>query len=124
MRAVKSQDSKMEVRFRTALWKCGFRYRKNAKNYYGKPDIALRRYKAVIFIDSCFWHGCEEHLRMPNSRQEYWLKKIDRNKKRDSAVNDYYKNMGWTVIRLWEHDMTHGLDNVIEKTINLLRNRS
>ncbi len=123
MRAVKSRDSKIEVEFRLALWGHGYRYRKNAKNYFGKPDIVLKKYRTVIFIDSCFWHGCEEHLRMPSSRQDYWVKKIERNKKRDSEVNDYYRNNGWTVLRLWEHNVTKDLDNSIDKVVNSLRNQ-
>ena len=123
MRAVKSRDSKIELEFRRALWRHGFRYRKNAKNYFGKPDIVLKRYKTVIFIDSCFWHGCAEHLRMPTSRQDYWVKKIERNKKRDSEVNDYYQNSGWTVLRLWEHDVVKDLENAINKTVNSLKSQ-
>ena len=122
MRAVKSHDSKIELEFRRALWSRGFRYRKNAKNYFGKPDIVLRKYKTVIFIDSCFWHGCEEHLRMPSSRQDYWVGKIERNRKRDLEVNRYYHNSGWMVLRLWEHDMTTDLDKAINKTVNSLMN--
>jgi len=120
MRAVKSRDSKIELEFRRVLWRHGFRYRKNAKNYFGKPDIVLKKYKTVIFIDSCFWHGCVEHLRMPSSRQDYWVKKIERNKKRDSEVNDYYQNNGWAVLRLWEHDVNKDLEKTINKTINSL----
>ena len=121
MRAVKNRDSKIEFEFRKALWKLGFRYRKNASNYFGKPDIVLKKYKTVIFIDSCFWHGCEEHLRMPSSRRDYWARKIERNKKRDSEVNNYYRNSDWTVLRLWEHDVVNDLDSAIKKTAYLLK---
>jgi len=123
MRAVKNRDSKIELEFRTALWRSGFRYRKNTQNYFGKPDIVLKKYRTVIFIDSCFWHGCEEHLRMPTSRQDYWLGKIERNRKRDSQVNDHYKCNGWTVLRLWEHDITKNLDKTVNKTVNSIMGR-
>ena len=123
MRAVKNRDSKIELEFRTALWRSGFRYRKNAQNYFGKPDIVLKKYRTVIFIDSCFWHGCEEHLRMPASRQDYWLGKIERNRKRDSQVNDHYKCNGWIVLRLWEHDITKNLDESVNKTVNSIMGR-
>lgn len=121
MRAVKSRDSKIEHDFRRELWRRGFRYRKNAAKYYGKPDIVLKKYKTVIFIDSCFWHGCPEHLRMPSSRQEYWNNKIGKNRKRDLAVNEYYKNMGWAVIRIWEHDLKKNADEAVDKTVISLR---
>jgi len=121
MRAVKSRDSKIEHDFRRELWRQGFRYRKNASEYYGKPDIVLKKYKTVIFVDSCFWHGCPEHLRMPSSRQEYWNNKIRKNRKRDLAVNEYYKNMGWVVIRIWEHDLKNNADEVADRTVISLR---
>jgi DNA mismatch endonuclease (patch repair protein) len=121
MRAVKSRDSKIELEFRKALWRLGFRYRKNASNYFGKPDIILKKHKAVIFIDSCFWHGCPEHLRMPSSRQDYWVKKIERNKSRDLEVNNYYRDSGWRALRLWEHDLVRDLEGAIRNTAHLLR---
>jgi len=91
MSKVKSKDSKIEVEFRKVIWKAGFRYRKNAKKYFGKPDLVLKKYKTVIFIDSCFWHGCKKHCRIPATNQKYWIDKIERNKQRDKEVNNYYK---------------------------------
>lgn len=105
MRAVKSKDSEIEVAFRKALWKKGFRYRKNSTKYFGKPDLVLKKYKTIIFIDSCFWHGCEAHCRMPKTRREYWVAKIDRNKARDDEVNSHYKKTGWKLFRIWEHQI-------------------
>lgn len=113
MRAVRSKDSKIEIKFRKALWQASYRYRKNANNYFGKPDIVLRKYKTVIFIDSCFWHGCSEHCRIPSSRTSYWTGKVERNKKRDAEVNEYYMTIGWTVLRIWEHDITNNSDDVL-----------
>jgi DNA mismatch endonuclease (patch repair protein) len=110
MSKVKNKDSKIEVEFRKALWKEGFRYRKNATNYFGKPDLVLPKYKTVIFIDSCFWHGCPEHCKLPSSNEDFWKKKIKGNKKRDREVNKYYKEKGWKIIRIWEHNL---------KTINI-----
>lgn len=114
MSAVKSKDSRIESEFRKALWNAGYRYRKNVSDYFGKPDILLKKYQTVIFIDSCFWHGCKKHLRLPSSRIEYWERKIQGNKKRDEKVNEYYKRIGWSVIRVWEHDKKN-LDKVIKK---------
>jgi DNA mismatch endonuclease (patch repair protein) len=121
MRAVKSRDSRIELEFRKALWKLGFRYRKNASNYFGRPDIILQKHKTVIFIDSCFWHGCPEHLRMPSSRQDYWVKKIERNKSRDLEVNNYYRDSGWRALRLWEHDLIRDLEGAVKNTAYLLQ---
>lgn len=105
MSKIKSKNSKIEVEFRKAIWKKGFRYRKNPKGYFGKPDLVLKKYKTVIFVDSCFWHGCKKHYRIPSTQKDYWIPKIKRNKQRDKEVNRFYKKEGWRVIRVWEHDL-------------------
>ena len=121
MRAVRSKDSNIEVDFRKAIWKAGFRYRKNPTKYFGKPDIVLSKHKTVIFIDSCFWHGCIKHCRIPGTNKKYWVNKIERNKKRDKKVNKYYKKLSWKIIRIWEHNikdtpkMFHRIKEIIEK---------
>jgi len=115
MSKVKSKDSKIEVNFRKAIWKAGFRYRKNSTKYFGKPDMVLPKYKTAIFIDSCFWHGCKRHCRLPAARKKYWTTKIERNKERDKEVNRYYKKIGWKVIRVWEHEIKKKTDAVIRK---------
>ena len=120
MRAVRSKDSAMEVRFRKALWSRGYRFRKNAANYLGKPDLALRKHKTVIFLDSCFWHGCEDHCRMPSTKQEYWAAKIQRNRRRDAEVNAYYHSNGWCVLRIWEHEISASCDDVVARTTRIL----
>jgi DNA mismatch endonuclease (patch repair protein) len=119
MSKVKSKDSKIETLFRKELWKRGFRYRKNPTNYFGKPDLVLKKYRTVIFIDSCFWHGCKKHCRLPATRKKYWVKKIERNKQRDRKVNSYYKKSDWKIIRIWEHQLKN-LNKIIEK--NFTRN--
>ncbi|MGI6378751.1 MAG: very short patch repair endonuclease [Patescibacteria group bacterium] len=105
MSRIKNKDSKIEIEFRKALWKQGIRYRKNAKNYFGKPDLVLKKYKTVIFIDSCFWHGCKKHCRIPATNKKYWIDKIERNKQRDDKVKKYYKKTDWNCFRIWEHDL-------------------
>ena len=105
MSRVKSRDSKMEISFRKELWRHCFRYRKNSGKYFGRPDIVLPKRKTVIFLDSCFWHGCRRHGTHPATRRKFWLAKIERNKKRDKVVNRHYKNIGWKIFRVWEHDL-------------------
>lgn len=117
MSRVKSKGSGIEIVFRKELWKNGFRYRKNSSEYFGKPDIVFKKYKTVIFIDSCFWHGCSKHLRMPSSNQKYWKAKINGNKERDREINLYYRKNNWKIIRLWEHDISQRL----QKCINLIK---
>ncbi|MFA6422765.1 MAG: very short patch repair endonuclease [Candidatus Buchananbacteria bacterium] len=105
MRAVRSKDTKIEISFRKVLWGEGFRYSKNSKKYFGKPDLVLKKYKIVIFIDSCFWHGCKKHCRIPATNRKYWVDKITRNRERDKKVNRYYKKLDWKIVRIWEHSL-------------------
>jgi len=105
MSAVKNKDSRLEIEFRKALWNEGFRYRKNVAGYFGKPDLVLKKYRTVIFIDSCFWHGCKRHCKLPTTRKQWWADKIERNGQRDKVVNRHYRKMKWNIIRLWEHDL-------------------
>lgn len=105
MSAVKNKDSKIEIEFRKKLWNAGVRYRKNPRGYFGKPDIVLKQRKVVIFIDSCFWHGCKKHGRFPITRKTYWIPKIARNAVRDKKVSRHYKKQEWKVVRIWEHEM-------------------
>ena len=121
MSAVRSKDTIMEVAFRKALWQKGFRYRKNSTKYFGKPDIVLKKYETVIFLDSCFWHGCQKHFRMPATRKKYWEVKIKRNKQRDKEVNWYYKKLGWKIFRVWEHNIIKKQDIIINKLSKLLK---
>lgn len=122
MRRVKSTETKLEKTFRSNLWKEGLRYRKNALSY-GKPDLIFKNRKLVIFIDSCFWHGCKKHLRMPQSNPSYWLKKIKGNKRRDKEVNTYYKDKRWRIFRIWEHDIATESDLLkqTQQIINLIK---
>lgn len=106
MRAVKSKGSAIEIKLRRVLWSKGFRFRRNVTTLLGKPDFALKKYHAVIFVDSCFWHGCRRHCRVPSSRKKYWIDKLERNKKRDKSINRYYRNRGWKLIRVWEHNLS------------------
>ena len=117
MSKIKSKDTKIEIEFRKAIWNAGFRYRKNQTKYFGKPDLVLKKYKTVIFIDSCFWHGCGKHCRLPATHKKYWIEKIERNKKRDKKVKRYYKKIGWNIIRVWEHDILKNFDKTIDKMI-------
>lgn len=71
----------------------------------GRPDIVHPAGRIVIFIDSCFWHGCPKHLRMPKTNQQYWKAKIARNRKRDRKVTQELRANGWLVLRIWEHSV-------------------
>ena len=114
MVAIKSV-SKLESIVASELWRQGYRFRRNTKDMYGKPDISIKKYKIVIFIDSCFWHQCPLHGNMPKSNVEFWEKKLARNIERDEEVNDYYKSKDWNIKRIWEHEVKQDLDKVIKE---------
>ena len=107
MRAVKSTDTKPEVKLRKALHALGFRYRLNVKTLPGKPDLVFPKYRTVIFVHGCFWHGhdCKRGARVPKTNTDYWLAKISRNRERDCANTTALKDLGWRVITLWECDL-------------------
>jgi len=120
MSTVRSKNSKIEVDFRKAIWKAGFRYRKNPTKYFGKPDIVLPKHKTVIFIDSCFWHGCKKHCRIPAVRRNYWMQKISKNVARDKEVVRHYKKQGWKIFRIWEHEIKGDIKTALRKITSLL----
>lgn len=121
MSSIKSSGTKLENLLTHDLWKKGFRFRKNVKELIGKPDIAIKKYKIVIFIDSCFWHGCQKHCRMPSSNETYWFNKIKRNKLRDKCVNEYYKKTGWNILRIWEHDIIDNYDSSLLRIVGFMQ---
>jgi len=121
MSKIRSKDTKIEILFRKALWKKGFRYRKNSAKYFGKPDIVLPKYKTVIFVDSCFWHNCPKHGYLPKSNLKYWRKKIERNKERDKEVGRHYKKIDWKIFRIWEHDLAKKQNTLFNKLLKLLK---
>lgn len=107
MSKVLSKDTKPEIIVRKFLFSRGFRYRKNVNTLAGKPDIVLAKYKTIIFIHGCFWHGhvnCPAY-RMPKSNIEYWQKKISTNIERDIQNINSLKSMGWNIVIVWECEL-------------------
>ncbi len=123
MKAIKSSGNKIEEKIAKLLFSKGYRYRKNDKNVYGKPDLTFKKYKLAVFIDGEFWHGknfSKDYFKKTKNK-EYWINKIQNNILRDEKVNNYLKNMGWIVLRFWENDVKKNLDNCItkfEQTVN------
>lgn len=120
MAAIKSV-SKLEDKISKVLWNQGFRYRRNTKDLFGKPDFSIKRYKIVIFIDSCFWHRCPEHGNIPKTNTDFWVKKLNRNVERDKEVTDYYKNKEWHILRVWEHEFKEDFDGAVGKIIGFVK---
>ncbi|MBM6758089.1 very short patch repair endonuclease [Bacteroides mediterraneensis] len=102
MARIKSKDTKPELIVRHYLYHRGYRYRKNVKELPGTPDIVLYKYKIVIFVHGCFWHGHEIDSHIPHSNKSFWEKKIKQNKIRDQRNKIKLKELGWHVMTIWE----------------------
>lgn len=119
MSNVKSKGSKIEIKVKKMLRDSGLRFRCHSKTLPGKPDFYNNKLKTVIFVDSCFWHGCRYHGSQPKTNEAFWLNKIDRNKRRDREINSIYKEKNWHVIRIWEHTLKS--DEKTSKIMHLLK---
>lgn len=103
MAGIKGKNTKPEILIRKALHAQGFRFRLHVKDLPGKPDLVLPKYRALIFVHGCFWHGhaCR-YFKVPQTRSEFWLEKIGKNQRRDSLQEEALKAMGWRVLVVWE----------------------
>lgn len=104
MAGIKGKNTKPELALRRTLHARGFRYRLHSKKVPGRPDLALPKYRAVVFVHGCFWHrheGCR-YASTPATREEFWQAKFDANIARDSAVRGALLAAGWRVATIWE----------------------
>lgn len=104
MSQIRSTNTKPELLVRKFLHAQGYRYRLHDKKLPGHPDIVLPKYKTIIFIHGCFWHGhanCK-YYKVPQTRTEWWLAKINRNKANDDKAAKALKKQGWNIITIWE----------------------
>lgn len=104
MSKIKGRDTKPEKLVRKFLFANGFRYRKNDKRYPGAPDIVLPKYRTVIFVNGCFWHGhngCKYYV-IPKTNTDFWVNKINGNIQRDGRHYKELEDLGWKVIVIWE----------------------
>ena len=106
MSKISGKETKPEVLVRKFLFSKGFRFRKNVKDLPGKPDIVLPKYKTVILVHGCFWHGhtCKKGS-LPNSNQKFWEDKIYQNRMRDQNVVESLVKHGWKVIIIWQSEI-------------------
>lgn len=104
MSRIKGKNTKPEILVRKYLFYKGFRYRVNIQNLPGKPDIVLKKYKTVIFINGCFWHGHEgcKYFVIPKTKTKWWTDKIYRTQERDKEVRIALHSLGWNIITIWE----------------------
>lgn len=113
MSCIKGKGTKPEEMVRKYLFSQGFRYRKNDKKLPGTPDVVLPKYKTVIFVNGCFWHGHEgcKYFVWPKNNAEFWKGKILQNIERDKRDFERLENAGWKVIVVWECELKKTFKN-------------
>lgn len=116
MSNIKGKNTSPETRLRKTLWAAGLRYRIHAK-LPGRPDIVFAKAKVVIFVDGCFWHKCPEHGVMPKSNAEFWKTKLEGNVDRDRKKDSELQQLGWSIIRIWEHQV----ETELTETVNYIK---
>ena len=123
MKNIKSKNTKPELLLRKVLWNRGFRYRLYGKDIFGNPDIYLKGKRIAIFIDSDSWHGklYQEGKSIPQTNQEYWIKKLERNLKRDKVVNNQLLTSNWLVIRVWESTIKKDVKNTADTVMQIMQ---
>lgn len=125
MRAIRNKDTKPELLIRKALHARGYRYRLGGSDLPGHPDIVLPKYKTVIFIHGCFWHGHNcKYFKLPATRTDFWAEKIQSNQERDLRSASLLLELGWTVLTVWECSLKPsgaGLDLVLQEIEVLLK---
>lgn len=126
MRANRRRDTRPELAVRRRLHAVGLRYRVDfAPLQFEKrlrADIVFTRAKIAVFVDGCYWHGCEEHYRPARSNADFWAAKIQDNRDRDMQTNAKLRQAGWTALRYWEHEPPDAVAQSIVNAVERVRN--
>ena len=122
MAKIKGKNTSPEIKLRKALWNLGLRYRLHNNVLPGNPDIFLKKYKLVIFVDGEFWHGYNWEQKKPKikTNRDFWIPKIERNMQRDTENNFKLECMGYKVFRFWEKTIKKELDYCIREISDYL----
>ena len=125
MSRVRGKDTKPELVIRRLVWSLGYRYRLHSKKLPGRPDLVFPGRKKVIFIHGCFWHqhgeGCRQY-RMPRSKLDFWLPKLEGNKQRDANNQQLLREMGWDYLVIWECQIKDR-EEVSKRIVNFLEGK-
>ena len=117
MSRIRGKNTSPELKLRKMLWESGIRgYRVHYK-LPGKPDIVFTRKKTAVFVDGCFWHKCPVCFRPPATNEEFWNEKLQKNVERDQRVNRELEELGWTVLRFWEHEVRKTPEDVVARIL-------
>lgn len=120
MQGNRSENTKPELKVRSAVHRRGLRYRLHERPLTSlrcKADLVFRVARVAVFIDGCFWHGCPDHGRVPLDANGYWAAKLRRNAERDRRNDEALKNAGWTVLRFWEHQDPESIATEVERAV-------
>lgn len=120
MSRARRRDTAPEVAIRREAHRRGLRYRVDAA-IAGLPrkraDMVFMRRRVAVFVDGCFWHSCPIHATTPTANREWWIAKLERNQQRDRETDARLDELGWTVLRFWEHEDPFGAVDLIERTV-------
>jgi DNA mismatch endonuclease, patch repair protein len=121
MQGNRRADTKPELALRSLLHRRGLRFRKDqrvdAAGTWVRPDVVFRRARVAVFVDGCYWHGCQQHKTLPKTNTDFWARKINRNVARDRVVDRALGDAGWRVLRFWEHDDPAHACDLVEATV-------
>ncbi len=120
MSRIKGKDTGLEKRVRSELHRRGLRFRKHVKELPGKPDIVFGKAKVAVFVDGDFWHGYD-FSSWENKVSDFWKGKISKNRERDLKNHQELSELGWTVIRLWQHEVEKDFEDCIDRIISAVR---
>lgn len=126
MAKIRQKGTGAEIVLRRELYQRGLRYRVDfevMKKPHRVADIVFPRLMIAIFVDGCFWHGCPEHATWPKQNAEFWRKKIETNRARDTDTNERLRNIGWTVLRFWEHEPPHEAADIVVQAVAMGRSK-
>ena len=124
MSNIPSKNTKPEETVRKYLFAHGLRYRKNVSKLPGKPDIVLPKYKAVVFVNGCFWHGHKgcKYFVPPKTNTEFWYAKFQYNQERDARNYRKLRDLGWRILIVWECEIRHGdADKRLEQLVEEIK---
>jgi DNA mismatch endonuclease (patch repair protein) len=123
MSRIRSDNTSIERKLRSILWRKGYRYRKNVRNILGKPDIVFKRQRLLIFCDSSFWHGRDfnKKVKRIKTNHKYWVEKIKTNIERDKFIVRKLQTEKWKVLRFWDVDIENNPDMIMQEIEQYLK---
>ena len=126
MSRIRATENSVEILLRQKLFSKGYRYRKNDKSVFGKPDIVFKSKKVAIFCDSKFWHGVEylKEGKLPATNTAFWKEKLTKNVERDKLVNKTLRKQGWTILRFYDKDIRKNVSKCVDKIEKTLKNNA